>query len=211
MLSSTLHIIWYIYIYAPVKFLSCYVQQFRRRCIYKKVHYLHSTLRSRSNKMLPSTLPHHVTYAPVKFEAATSSSFGGFAFTRKNIIWPWSWCQGHTKSCPVPSTSCDLYTPKVWSCYVQRFWRRRKCIIWSLTSWNVAQFPLHLVTYAPAKFEAAMYEGAGGDTFTRNVTESRTHIHNDRTDGRQTGFATKLIYPFSKEKSGIIRVKCMLT
>ena len=29
---------------------------------------------------------HHVTYAPAKFEVATSNSLGGFVFTRKNII-----------------------------------------------------------------------------------------------------------------------------
>ena len=38
-------------------------------------------------------------------------------------LWPWG--QGHTKCCPVPSTSCDLFSYKVWSCYVKRF---RRCI-----------------------------------------------------------------------------------
>ena len=33
-------------------------------------------------------------------------------------LWPWPWSQGHTKWCPVPSTSCDLFSYKVWSCYV---------------------------------------------------------------------------------------------
>ena len=32
--------------------------------------------------------------------------------------------QGHTKCCPVPSTSCDLCTCKHWSCYVHWFRRR---------------------------------------------------------------------------------------
>ena len=31
-------------------------------------------------------LPHHVTYASVKFVVATSNSLGGYAFTRKYII-----------------------------------------------------------------------------------------------------------------------------
>ena len=35
---------------------SCYVQQFRRICIYKKLHCLNLTLGSRSHKMLPSSL-----------------------------------------------------------------------------------------------------------------------------------------------------------
>ena len=55
---------------------------------------------------------------------------------------------------------------------------------------NVAQYPLHHVTYSPAMFEVATSYGLGGDIFTRNV----------RTDGRRTDFDTKLIYP--KEKSG---------
>ena len=34
--------------------------------------------------------------------------------------------QGHTKCCPVPSTSCDLCTSKVWCCYI--LWLRRRYI-----------------------------------------------------------------------------------
>ena len=34
---------------------------------------------------------------------------------------------------------------------------------------NVAQYPLHNMTYAPAKFEAAMSNGLGGAAFTRNI------------------------------------------
>ena len=64
------------------------------------------------------------------------------------------------------------------------------------------------MTYSPTKFEVATSNGLGGDTFTRNVTDGRTHGQTDRrtdgqTDGRRTDFDTKLIYPFfSKEKSG---------
>ena len=32
---------------------------------------------------------------------------------------------------------------------------------------NIAQYPLHHVTYAPAKFEVAMSNGLGADAFTR--------------------------------------------
>ena len=35
---------------------------------------------------------------------------------------------------------------------------------------NVAQYPLHYVTYSATKFEVATSNGLGGDTFTRNVT-----------------------------------------
>ena len=36
---------------------------------------------------------------------------------------------------------------------------------------NVAQYPLHHVTYSATKFEVATPNGLGGDTFTRNVTD----------------------------------------
>ena len=45
---------------------------------------------------------------------------------------------------------------------------------------NVAQCPLHHVTYSPTKFEVATSNGLGGDTFTRNVTDGRTHGQTDR-------------------------------
>ena len=60
------------------------------------------------------------------------------------------------------------------------------------------------MTYSAAKFEVATSNRLGGDTFTRNVTD--THPHG-RTD-RRTDFCTKLIYPFFlKKKAGIIRRK----
>ena len=66
---------------------------------------------------------------------------------------------------------------------------------------NVAQCPLHLVTYELAKVEVATCKCFGGDAFRRNVTESCTHKCTDaRIDGqideRWTNFCTKLIYPF---------------
>ena len=65
---------------------------------------------------------HHVTYPTTKFEVA---NLLGDIFTRKSIIWSWPWGQGHMKYCSVPSTSCDLFSYKVWSCYIKRF--RRRC------------------------------------------------------------------------------------
>ena len=120
-----------------------------------------------------------MTFAPAKFEVAMSNSLGEDAFTRKYIIWPWPWPsrQGHTKCCPVPSTSCDLCTYRVWSYYVKSF--RRKCsykkiqyltfdldLVVKVTQ-NVAQYPLHHVTYPATKFEVARSNRLGGDTFTR--------------------------------------------
>ena len=40
---------------------------------------------------------------------------------------------------------------------------------------NVAQYPLHHVTYPDTKFEVASSNFIGRDTFTRNVTNGRTH------------------------------------
>ena len=40
---------------------------------------------------------------------------------------------------------------------------------WSRSHKNVAHYALHLITYAPAKFEVATFTGVGGDAFTRNA------------------------------------------
>ena len=108
------------------KIWSCYFQKFMRRCVYKKKHYLtfNLDLWVKVTQKVTQYPRHHVTYAQAKFEVATSKSLWGDAFTKKYIIWPWPWGQGHTKCHPVPSTSCDLCIYKVWSCYVQRFRRR---------------------------------------------------------------------------------------
>ena len=51
------------------------------------------------------------------------------------------------------------------------------------------QYPLHQMTYAPAKFEVATSNSLGEDTVTRNVIDGQMHR-------RRTNFGTKLIYPF---------------
>ena len=51
---------------------------------------------------------------------------------------------------------------------------------------NVAQSPLHHVTYSTTKFEVATSNGLGGDTFTRNVTDGRTDGQTGRRTDRQT-------------------------
>ena len=62
---------------------------------------------------------------------------------------------------------------------------------------NVAQYPLHHVTYSATKFEVATSKGLGGDTFTKNLRDRRT-------DGRTTDqLWYEISIPFfSKEKSG---------
>ena len=138
-------------------------------------------------------------------------------------LWPWPWGQGHTKCCPVPSTSCDLFSYKVWKCYVLPLSRRYnykkiQYLTFDLdlgvkVTRNVAQYPLHHVTYSTTKFEVATSYGLGGDTFTRNVTDGRTHGRTDRrTDGRTDGRTTDRLWHeinipfFLKKKAGIIRL-----
>ena len=126
-------------------------------------------------------------------------------------LWPWPWDQGHTKCCPVPSTSCDLFSYKVWSCYVEPLRRRYnykkiQYLTFDLdlgvkVSRNVAQYPLHHVTYSTTKFEVATSNGLGGDTFTRNVTDGSTH---GRTTDR---LWHEINIPFFlKKKAGIMKL-----
>ena len=88
----------------------CYIPRLRRRCIYKKRHYLTLNLR-----MLPSALyimwPMHLqiwNYYVKRFRRRCNY--------KKFNNWPWG--QGHTKCCTVPSTSCELFSYQVWSCYI---------------------------------------------------------------------------------------------
>ena len=77
---------------------------------------------------------------------------------------------------------------------------------------NVAQTPLHHVTYSTTKFKVATSNGLGGDTLTRNVTDGRTDGRTDRrTDGRRTDFDTKLIYPFFLKKKAGIKMQKLYT
>ena len=73
---------------------------------------------------------------------------------------------------------------------------------------NVAQYPLHHVTYSATKFEVATPNGLGGDTFTRNVKNRRTE---GQTDGQMDGRTKDRLWyeiniPFLlKKKAGIKR------
>ena len=79
----------------------CYIPQLRRRCIYKKIHYLTLTLVTWNVAHCPL---HHVTYAPTEFEVTTSKALGGKAFTRKFNCWPWLLGSRSHKMLP-----CTLY------------------------------------------------------------------------------------------------------
>ena len=91
---------------------------------FTRKHYLTLTFGPRSHKMLSRTLyimwPMHMQRLKL-----LHPSLGGDAFTRKHIF----------GLDPVPSTSCDLCTYKVWSCCIQCFRDAftRKYIIWPLT------------------------------------------------------------------------------
>ena len=136
---------------------------------------------------------HLVTYAPTEVEVTTSKALE--AFTKNSIFDLWPWGQGHTKYCPVPSSSCDLSSYKVWSCYVLSLRRRyiyKKIhyLIFGLdlgvkVTRNVAQYPLHHVIYSATKFEVATWKGLRGDAFIRKFNiwpltltpGSRSHAH----------------------------------
>ena len=99
--------------------------QWLRRCITKKIHYLTLTQWSRgprSHKMLPSTLdfmwPMHQQRLMLLHPMIKETMH-----LQENTLFD---LQGHSKCCPVPSTSCDLCTSKVWYGYIP--WLRRRCI-----------------------------------------------------------------------------------
>ena len=46
-------------------------------------------------------------------------------------------------------------------------------------SLTLTEFPLHQLTYLGTKFEVATSNGLGEDTFTRNLTDERTHGQKD--------------------------------
>ena len=114
MLPSTLDIMWPMY----QQNWCCYIPWLRRRCIYKIIHYLTLTFRSRSQGMLPSALyimwPMHLQSLKLLRQKVKEE----IHLQENSIFDRWPWGQGHTKSCQVPSTSCDLFSDKVWSCYV---------------------------------------------------------------------------------------------
>ena len=115
--------------YAPAKFEAsmskvwcCYIPWLRRRCIYKKIHYLTLFLGSRSHKMLPDTL---------------------------DIMWP-----NHQQSLillhPTVEEKMHLQENTLFD-----------LDLWVKVTRNVAQCPLHHVTYAPTEFKVAMSNRLG--------------------------------------------------
>ena len=68
---------------------------------------------------------------------------------------------------------------------------------------NVAQYPLHHVTVAPAKFEIATCKCFEGDAFTikrDGKPHARTYV---QVEGQKDNFGTKLIYHFFLRKKQV--------
>ena len=195
MLPSSIHIMWPMHLWT-FKLLCPMVQE---KMHLQENNYLTLTPRSRSHEVLPSTL--YITWPMHRqnLKLLLSKAYEEMRLQENTLfdLWHWPWGQGHTKRHPVPSTSCDLCTGKIWSCYFQKLMRR--CIykkIHYLTfdldlevkvTWNVTQYPLHHVIYASTKFEVAMSNSLGEDTIIRNVTDGRTDGQTDgQTDDRPT-------------------------
>ena len=120
---------------------------------------------------------HHVTYAPAKFEAAMSKGGGVDAFRRKYSICPVTLTLGSRSHKRLPSTlyimlpmhlqSLKLLHPKVEEMHL------KENTVFDLgvkVTQNIAQYPLHHVTYAAPKFEVATSNSLGGDAFTRKYS-----------------------------------------
>ena len=87
------------------KIWSCYFQKFMRRCIYKKIHYLTSSLGSRSHEVLPSTLDIMWPMHRQNLKFLLPKVYEEMHLQENTIF--------HTKWHPVPSSSCDLCIYKV--------------------------------------------------------------------------------------------------
>ena len=130
--------------YAPAKF-----EVDRRHCIYKKVQYLtfdsniclyHVTYAPANFEVATSKdWEDALTGKCITWPLTLGSRSHNISPSTIYIMWPkeqqslkllrtlfdlWPWGQGHMKCCPVPSSSCDLCSYKVLSCYSQGFRRR---------------------------------------------------------------------------------------
>ena len=149
------------------KVLYCHIppSRLRRRCIYKKIHYL--TFWVKVTRNVAQCPLHHVTYAQSEFEVTTSKGLGREVFKRKfNIQYVAQYPLHHVT---YPATKFEVATS--YRLGGGTFTRKHNLIFdldlrIKLTR-NVAQYPLHHVTYSATKFEIALSNRLGGDTFTR--------------------------------------------
>ena len=120
-----------------------------------------------------------MTYAPAKFEVATSNSLCGDAFTSKYIIFDLAMTLVSRSHKMLPSNPphhvpMHLQSLKLLHPTVKEEMHLQENTFFDLDLWvnfkrNVAQYPLHHVIYAPVKFEGAKSNGLGGDTFEENT------------------------------------------
>ena len=123
---------------------------------------------------------HHVTYAPTEFEVTTSKALGGEALTRKFNIWPLTLTLGSRSHKMLPNTLYIMWPIQLQSLKLQgsnrlggdTFTKKIHHLIFDLdlgvkVTQNVAQYPLHYVTFSATMFEVATSKGLGGDAFTR--------------------------------------------
>ena len=94
--------------------------------------------------------------------------------------------KGRTKGRPVPSTSCDLYICKVWSCYVQQF---NRCIYK-----KIHYFPWPKTLLSTLYIVWPIYMQKSKDLWENTISRKVM-------DGWRTDFGTKSIYLFSYDKS----------
>ena len=133
---------------------------------------------------------HHVTDAGAKFEVAAFNGLGRDTFTRKYSILHFDLdLRGQCNFGKMHLQENTLFDLWPWP--------------WAHGHIKCCQSPLHDVTYAATKFESAMPNGLGGDTFTRNVTDGQT---DRRTDDGAT-FVRNQYTLFSKKKAGIMMTK----
>ena len=141
------------------KVWNCYVQRFRRRCIYKKVYYFtfDLELRSRTNtKCYP--------VSSTSYDLCTCKIWSCFdqRFKRKCIYKKYlTWSIALYIMWPMYRQSLKLLWPMVKEMHLQdnTLFNLDPKVKGVKVTWYVAQYPRHHVTYAPAKFDVATSHG----------------------------------------------------
>ena len=89
---------------------------------------------------------------------------------------PLPWGQGHTKCCPVSSTSVTYYAPAKFEvassdgfedAFTRKYMLSHDLDLRVKATQNVAQYFQNQRTYAPARIEVAKRNGLGEDALTR--------------------------------------------
>ena len=160
------------------KFWCCYIPWLGRWYIYKKIYYLTLTLGSRSRKMLPSTLdimwPMHkqslILLPPTvkeKMHLQENTFFDLDPKVTRNVA------RCHLHHVTYAATEFEVTTSKALGgeAFIRKFniwpWPWGQGHTKVKVTQNVAQYPLHHVTYSSTKVEVATSQCFGGNAFTR--------------------------------------------